>query len=148
MKTYVVTFHKNRLDETVLMMGHTICVNGEKWLITSKLSLLPLLIWSMERLFDRICLSCLFVFHIFVAWLWHHNLASNILFLHYLLNKLMFTFYILVHFSHCFKCQLEAVLLVTLTTWGRWEIPMKGNLLCTFCAEKMVDFPIRSLIKY
>ena len=29
MKTYVVTHHQNRLDETVLMMGHKICFNGE-----------------------------------------------------------------------------------------------------------------------
>ena len=30
------------------MMGHKICFHGEIWLIISKLSLLPLLIWSFE----------------------------------------------------------------------------------------------------
>ena len=29
MKTYVVTPHLNRLDKTVLMMGHKICFYGE-----------------------------------------------------------------------------------------------------------------------
>ena len=29
-------------------MGHKICLYGEIWLIVSKLSLLPLLIWSSE----------------------------------------------------------------------------------------------------
>ena len=29
MKTYVVTTHKNRLDETVLMRGNDICFNSE-----------------------------------------------------------------------------------------------------------------------
>ena len=47
-KTYVVTPHYNRLDETVLMMAHKICFNGEIGLIIPKLSLLPLLIWSIE----------------------------------------------------------------------------------------------------
>ena len=28
------------------MMGHNICFHGEIWLIITKLSLLPLLIWS------------------------------------------------------------------------------------------------------
>ena len=46
MKTYVVTPHSNRLDETVLIMGHKICFHEEIWLIISKLSLLLLLIWS------------------------------------------------------------------------------------------------------
>ena len=45
-KTYVVTPHKNRLNETVLMTGHNICFYGEIWLIIPKLSLLPLLNWS------------------------------------------------------------------------------------------------------
>ena len=44
MKTYGVTPYQNRLDETVLMMGHKICFKGEIRLIVSKLSLLPLLI--------------------------------------------------------------------------------------------------------
>ena len=48
MKTYVVTPHKNRLSETVLMMGHKICFYGEKWLITPKFSLLPLLNWNTD----------------------------------------------------------------------------------------------------
>ena len=30
------------------MMGHKICFYGEIWLIISKLSLLPLLIWSTD----------------------------------------------------------------------------------------------------
>ena len=45
-KTYVVTPHYNRLDETVLTMGDKICFHGGMWLIIPKLSLLPLLIWS------------------------------------------------------------------------------------------------------
>ena len=49
MKTYVVTHHKNRLGETVLMMGHKICFYGDIWQIIPKLSLLPLLIWSTDR---------------------------------------------------------------------------------------------------
>ena len=48
MKTYDVTPHQNRLDETVLKMGHKICFYGEIWLIIPKLSLLSLLIWSTE----------------------------------------------------------------------------------------------------
>ena len=43
-KTYVVTPHKNRLGETVLMVGHKICFYGEICLIIPKLSLLLLLI--------------------------------------------------------------------------------------------------------
>ena len=39
MKTYVVTPHYNRLDETVLMVGHKICFYGKIWLIIPKLSL-------------------------------------------------------------------------------------------------------------
>ena len=46
MKAYVVTPHKNCLNETVLMMGHNIHFNGEIWIIIPKLSRLPLLIWS------------------------------------------------------------------------------------------------------
>ena len=46
MKTYVVTPHLNRLDETVQMMGHKICFCEEMWLIILKLSLLPLFIWN------------------------------------------------------------------------------------------------------
>ena len=48
MKTYVVTPHKNRFSETVLMMGHKICFYGEKWLIIPKFSLLPLLNWNTD----------------------------------------------------------------------------------------------------
>ena len=33
-------------NETVLMMSHKMCFNEEIWLTVSKLSLLPLLIWS------------------------------------------------------------------------------------------------------
>ena len=36
--------HENRLEETVLVMGHKICFHGEMWLNIPKLSLLPLLI--------------------------------------------------------------------------------------------------------
>ena len=43
-----MTPHKNRLDETVLTMGHKICFCGEIWLIIPKLSLLILLIWSTD----------------------------------------------------------------------------------------------------
>ena len=39
---------QQKLDETVLMMGHKICFYGEIRLIISKSSLLPLLIWSTE----------------------------------------------------------------------------------------------------
>ena len=46
MKTYFVTPHSSRLDETVLMTGRKICFYGEMWLIFLKLSLLPLPIWS------------------------------------------------------------------------------------------------------
>ena len=46
MKTYIVTPHKNRLGETVLMRGHNICFNEEILKIIPKLSLLLLLIWS------------------------------------------------------------------------------------------------------
>ena len=49
-KTYVVTPHKKRLGETVLMMGHKIGFYGEIWLIIPKLPLLPLLIWSTARM--------------------------------------------------------------------------------------------------
>ena len=45
MKTYVVTPHKKRFDETIIMMGHKMCFYGEIWIIISKLILLPLLIW-------------------------------------------------------------------------------------------------------
>ena len=51
-KTYVVTRHQNRLDETVLMMGHNILLNGEIQLIIPKLSLLPLLIWSTGTIYE------------------------------------------------------------------------------------------------
>ena len=43
-KTYVLTPHLNRLDKTVLMMGHKICLyghDGEIRLIMLRLSLLP-----------------------------------------------------------------------------------------------------------
>ena len=48
MKAYVVTPHLNCLDEKVLIMDHKICFNGKLWLIISKLSLLPLLIWMPD----------------------------------------------------------------------------------------------------
>ena len=53
MKTYVVTPHYNRLDETVLMMSHKICFNGKisQLTIIPILSLLPLLIWSTGPLY-------------------------------------------------------------------------------------------------
>ena len=53
MKTYVVTSHYNRLDETVLMMSHKICFNGKisQLTIITILSLLPLLIWSTGPLY-------------------------------------------------------------------------------------------------
>ena len=47
MKTYVVTPHKNRLDETVLMMGHKICFYGEIWLIIPKFPGYPFLSGAM-----------------------------------------------------------------------------------------------------
>ena len=50
MKTYVVTPHYNRHNETVLMMGHKICFYGEIWPIISKLTLLPPLICSTAYL--------------------------------------------------------------------------------------------------
>ena len=57
MKTYVVTPHKNRLEETVLMMGHNLCFFGEICPIIPELSLLPLLIWStVGPNFERLCL--------------------------------------------------------------------------------------------
>ena len=43
-----MTPHQNRLDETVLMMGHKICFYEEIWIIIPKLSLLLLLIWSPD----------------------------------------------------------------------------------------------------
>ena len=64
MKTYVVTPHYNRLDETVLMMGHKICFYGEIWLIISELSLLPLLIWSTDIKF----VNCTNSYTIFSLW--------------------------------------------------------------------------------
>ena len=45
-KTYVMTPHKNHLDQMVLMMGHKICFYGKISTIIPKLSLLALLIWS------------------------------------------------------------------------------------------------------
>ena len=47
-KTYVVTPQKNRLDETVPMMGHKICINGEIWPIVPKFPLLSLFILSTD----------------------------------------------------------------------------------------------------
>ena len=41
-----MTTHENRLDKTVLMMGHKILFKGVIWKIISKLSLFSLLIWS------------------------------------------------------------------------------------------------------
>ena len=40
MKTFMVIPHWNRLDETVLMIGHKICFYGEIQIIIPKLSLL------------------------------------------------------------------------------------------------------------
>ena len=42
MKTYDVIPHKNRLDETVLMMSHKICFYGEMWTVVSITSYLKL----------------------------------------------------------------------------------------------------------
>ena len=61
MKTYVVTPHQNRLDETVLMMGHKICFYGELWLLIPKLSLLPLLIWSTDPIYQMNPKSSIFM---------------------------------------------------------------------------------------
>ena len=54
---------QNRLDETVLKMGHKKCLLGEIWLIIPKLSLLPLLIWSTALLqyFLLVLLYTLFI---------------------------------------------------------------------------------------
>ena len=52
MKTYVVTTRWNRLNETVLMMGHKICFYLEIWLIIPKLFLLPLLTWNIAMYFS------------------------------------------------------------------------------------------------
>ena len=46
MQTHIVTPHLNRLTEMVQMRGHKVCLNGKIRKIISKLSLLPLLIWS------------------------------------------------------------------------------------------------------
>ena len=43
---YIVTPHKNRLNETVLMMGHNIHIERIIWKVIPKFSLLPPLIWS------------------------------------------------------------------------------------------------------
>ena len=50
MKTYVVTPYKNRLNETVLMVGYNICFKGVLWKIIPKLYLSPLLIWNTDYL--------------------------------------------------------------------------------------------------
>ena len=42
MKTYVVTHHQKGLDETILIMGHKICFNGEIWKIW-KIPVMPFL---------------------------------------------------------------------------------------------------------
>ena len=39
LKPYVVTPHLNRLDKTVLIVGHKICFYREVWLTIPKLSL-------------------------------------------------------------------------------------------------------------
>ena len=57
-KTYVVTPHWNRLNETVLMMGHKICFYGEIWLIIPKLSMLFLIRFSFRRR-SNVGLHCL-----------------------------------------------------------------------------------------
>ena len=44
-KTYVVTPHQKRLDETILMMRHKYVFYGKVWINIPKLSLLPILIW-------------------------------------------------------------------------------------------------------
>ena len=61
MLTYVVTPHQNRLDETVVMMGHKICFYGELWLLIPKLSLLPLLIWSTDHIYQMVPKSSIFM---------------------------------------------------------------------------------------
>ena len=46
LKHILLPLIKNRLGETVLMMGHKMSFKGVIWKIDPKLSLLPLLIWS------------------------------------------------------------------------------------------------------
>ena len=48
-KTYVVNPHKNCFNKMVLMLGHKTCFYGEIWLYIPNLSLLSLLIWSIEN---------------------------------------------------------------------------------------------------
>ena len=48
-----MTPHLNRLNETVLMMGHKICFYGEICIIIFKSSLLPFLIWSTGTFHDN-----------------------------------------------------------------------------------------------
>ena len=49
-----MTPHYNRLNETVLMMGHKICCSGEIWIFIPKLSLLPLRTWCTGEPLDML----------------------------------------------------------------------------------------------
>ena len=64
------TVSSNRLDETVLMMGHKICFCREISLIIAKLSLLLLLIGTTERLQKS---QAKLKMAAFLADTWHHN---------------------------------------------------------------------------
>ena len=44
-----MTPQKNRLNETVLMMGHKICFYGKIWIIIPKLSLLAILSGALTK---------------------------------------------------------------------------------------------------
>ena len=48
-KTYVVTPHYSCLDETVVMVGHKVCFNGEILLIIPQLFLLPFLSGALAK---------------------------------------------------------------------------------------------------
>ena len=66
------------------MMGHKICIYGEIWLITPKLSLLPLLIWSTENAL-KLCfvmyrIALFFKISILYAYsVYRHNVWKKIL---------------------------------------------------------------------
>ena len=64
MKTYVVTPHYNRINETILMMGHNVCLEGTIWKINPKLSLLPLLILSTVDREEFLCTVNLYTSHV------------------------------------------------------------------------------------
>ena len=56
-----MTPYLNRLDETVLMVGHKKCFYGEMWLIIPELSMLLFLIWSSalsSNTFQDTCTKC------------------------------------------------------------------------------------------